>query len=180
MCFLYPRAIPNTPLVSDADAADSALSGGPEATTWALTLISLSDWLMWLLTVLRRSYASPEEGALGSCGPCYPQAVTINDTSTVITHPNAHLTLRWEKSPTVEHRRGLAADPVYMAADFVGPTVVRVCGVEYPIGRKRRVEVVGRVDPDVAKMLLDESVEITKVVLHPEPGSSIKIRILER
>ncbi len=90
------------------------------------------------------------------------------------------LTLRWDKSPAVEYRRGLAADPVYMAADFVGPTVVRVCGVEFPIGRKRRVEVVGRVDPDVARMLLDENAEITKVVLHPEPGSSIKIKILEK
>jgi hypothetical protein len=94
--------------------------------------------------------------------------------------PGRDLTLSWKEPVKGDQRRRLADQPVYLSAEFVGPTVVRVCGVEYPIGRKRRVEYVGRVEPEVARMLLDDGVEITKVVLHPEPGTFTKIQIVEK
>ncbi len=94
--------------------------------------------------------------------------------------PGTDITLTWTGPVRGEQRRRLADQPVYLSAEFVGPTVVRICGVEYPIGRKRRVELVGRVDPEVAKMLLNDEVEVTEVVLHPEPGTLLNIKVVER
>lgn len=89
------------------------------------------------------------------------------------------LTLTWEESLAGEKRSQLANDPVHFAADVAGPAVVRICGLEYPIGRKRHIEAVGRIDPEFVKLLI-EGAEVTRVQLHPEPGTLLKIRIIEK
>lgn len=91
-----------------------------------------------------------------------------------------NLTLNLKESPTGVKRRRYAEGPVSFAADLPGPVIVRICSTEYPIGRNRHLEVVGRVSPEVSTMLLEGDSEITELVLNPEPGTFLKMRVVDR
>jgi hypothetical protein len=90
------------------------------------------------------------------------------------------LTLRWSESPKGDQRRSLTKQPLYFRAEYEGPAIVPICGTDYPIGRRRSIELVGHLDPKVTELLRDEDAEVTEVVLHPEPDTHMKVRILSR
>jgi len=94
--------------------------------------------------------------------------------------PWLRLRLSWVESPKGEQRQALLAQPLLFRATYDGPAVVRVCGVEYPIGRSRSIAVVGHLDPTIRESLRDEQNAITEVTLFPEPNTHMKVRILSR
>ncbi len=94
------------------------------------------------------------------------------------SQPWDNLVLTWDESPTGDKRHQLANGPVHFAADIIGPAVVRICGQEYQIGRKRHIEAVGRLDPEFVE-LLNSGAAVTRAQLHPEPGTLLKIRVIE-
>ena len=90
------------------------------------------------------------------------------------------LTLRWSKSPKGEQRRALTEQPLLFRAEYNGAAIVPICGVDYLIGRKRSIELVGHLDPAVLTLLREDDSEITEVTLYPEPDTHMKVRILGR
>lgn len=94
--------------------------------------------------------------------------------------PWTSMTMRWSESPKGDQRRSLTKQPLYLRAEYEGPAIVPICGVDYPIGRRHSMELVGHLDPKVIDSLRDEDVEITEVILYPEPNTHMKVRILGR
>jgi len=94
--------------------------------------------------------------------------------------PWASMTLHWSESPKGDQRRSLTKQPLYLRAEYEGPAIVPICGIDYPIGRRHSMELVGHLDPRVTELLRDEDAEVTEVVLHPEPDTHMKVRILSR
>lgn len=91
------------------------------------------------------------------------------------------LNLRLNESLHGPQRRLAAEQPIFFKAELEGAHIVPVCGIEYPIGRKRQIEAVGRVEPALAQTLLtDDETEVAELVLHPEPNTHMKVRILSR
>ncbi len=90
------------------------------------------------------------------------------------------LTLRWSESPKGDQRRALTGQPLYLRAEYEGPAIVPICGLNYPIGRRRSIEVVGHLDTSVLELLRDGDAEVTEVVLYPEPDTHMKVRVLSR
>jgi hypothetical protein len=90
------------------------------------------------------------------------------------------LTMHWSESPKGESRRSLTKQPLYFRAEYDGPAIVPICGVDYPIGRSRSIELVGHLDPKVTELLCDEDAEVTEAILYPEPNTHMKVRILTR
>ena len=90
------------------------------------------------------------------------------------------LSMRWSESPKGDPRRSLTNQPLYLRAEYDGPAIVPICGIYYPIGRRRSIELVGHLDPKVTELLRDEEAEVTEAILYPEPDSHMKVRILSR
>lgn len=91
------------------------------------------------------------------------------------------LNLRLSEPLHGPQRRLAAEQPIYFKAELEGAQIVPVCGIEYPIGRKRQIEAVGRVKPALAQILLtDDETEVAELALHPEPNTHMKVRILSR